>query len=151
VSDFFVRAARASDWEAFHAFLIERDHPLDSLEAARQRFERKITSSVHCVLVAELEGRVVGLAMAHEWDEYIMSGRKQIRFSTLEVLPEHRHRGIGSALFHATRDWARGIGATWFEWYASASAIAFYERLGHHGVAHSHPDHPYFEIEFGRD
>jgi GNAT superfamily N-acetyltransferase len=151
VSDFFVRPARSSDWEAFHAFLIDRDRPLDSLEAARGRFEHKLASSLHCVLVAELEGRVVGISMAHEWDEYIMSGRKQIRFSTLEVLPEYRTRGIGKALFEATRDWAQGIGATWFEWYASLSAVPFYEHLGYRGIGNSHPDHPYFEIEFKPD
>jgi GNAT superfamily N-acetyltransferase len=151
MSNFTVRPAVSADWEGFYPFLIGLDRPLDSLEAAQERFERKINSSLHRVLVAELEGRVVGIAMAHEWDEYLMSGRKQIRFGTLYVLPAFQKRGIGKALFEAARDWAESIGATWFEWYASQSAVPFYERLGYTGSAQSDPDHPYFEILFKRD
>jgi GNAT superfamily N-acetyltransferase len=134
----------------FYPFLIRLDRPLDSLEAAQERFTRKINSQLHRVLVAELEGRIVGIAMAHEWDEYLMSGRKQIRFGTLYVLPAFQKRGIGTALFVAARDWAERIGARWFEWYASQSAVPFYERLGYTGSAQPDPDHPYFEIQFER-
>ncbi len=77
-----------------------------------------------------------------------MSGRKQIRFSSLEVLPEFQRRGIGTALFVAVRDWAQDAGATWFEWYASLSAVPFYERLGYAGTGDPDPKHPYFEIDF---
>ena len=148
MSDFKVRAARGGDWDGFYPFLIDADKPLDSLEAARQRFNNKITSSLHGVFVAELEGRIVGIAKAHEWDEYLMSGRKQIRFSTLKVHADYRKRGIGKALFEHTRDWAQSIGATWFEWYASPSAVKFYRRLGFTGVSCPEPEYPYFEIQF---
>ncbi len=146
--NFKVRAARASDWDGFYPFLIDSDTPLDSLEEARQRFNRKLTSSLHGVFVAELEGQIVGIAKAHEWDEYLMSGRKQIRFSTLSVHPDYRKRGIGKALFEHTRDWAQSIGATWFEWYASPSAVEFYRRLGLEGVTCPQPEYPYFELQF---
>ena len=146
--DFVIRAARESDWEGFYPFLIDLDTPLDSLEHARQRFNRKLASSLHGVFVAELGGRIVGIAMAHEWDESLMSGRKQIRFSTLSVSPDYRKRGIGKALFEHTQDWAQSIGATWFEWYASPSAVEFYHRMGLEGVICPDPDCPYFEIKF---
>lgn len=146
--DFVIRTAKESDWEGFYPFLIDSDKPLDSLELARQRFNRKITSSLHGVFVAELEGQIVGIAKAHEWDEYLMSGRKQIRFSTLRVHPDYRKCGIGKALFEHTRDWARSIGATWFEWYASPSAVSFYRRLGLEGELCPEPECPYFCIEF---
>ena len=74
--DFVIRAAKESDWEGFYPFLIDLDTPLDSLELARQRFNHKINSSLHGVFVAELGGKIVGIAKAHEWDEYLMSGRK---------------------------------------------------------------------------
>ena len=79
-----------------------------------------------------------------------MSGRKQIRFSTLGVSLEHRKKGIGKALFECTRDWAKSIGATWFEWYTSQNATSFYERLGFTGDAQPDPDTAYFEIDFSK-
>ena len=122
MSDFKIRAARESDWEEFYPFLAH-DKPIDSLEMAFKRFQKKL--EVEGVFVAELEGRIVGVSMAHSWHEYLMSGRKQIRFSTLEVSPEYRKRGIGKALFEFTRDWAESIGATWFEWYSSKARLVF--------------------------
>ena len=79
-----------------------------------------------------------------------MSGRKQIRFSMLEVKLEYRNKSVGKALFEHTRDWADSIGATWFEWYSSQNAIGFYERLGFQGDANPDPENPYFEIKFER-
>jgi GNAT superfamily N-acetyltransferase len=144
-----IRAARVSDWDQFHPFL-EHDHPIDSLESAFLRFQNRLESPLHGAFVAELDSEIVGIAMAHEWDHYLMSGHKQIRFSSLHVKPEHQKKGIGKALFEVTRDWAKSIGATWFEWYASKSAIAFYERLGFMGDAQPDPEHPYFEIDFSK-
>lgn len=108
------------------------------------------SSPLHGVFVAVLDSEIVGIAMAHEWDHYVMSGRKQIRFSSLYVKPEHQKKGIGKALFEVTKDWAKSIGATWFEWYASQSAIGFYERLGFIGSAQPNPETPYFELDFSK-
>ena len=44
------------------------------------------STPLHCLLVAETGNKIVGIAMAHEWEEYLMSDRQQIRFSTLHVL-----------------------------------------------------------------
>lgn len=144
-----VRPARPDDWPQFYPFLVGLDRPLDSLEAAYGRYQRKLASELECVLVAERSGLIVGIAMAHQWDEYLMSGRKQIRFSTLEVLPEFRRQGVGRALFEGIHDWARSIGARWLEWYASPAAVPFYERLGFRGDPCPQPEYPYFEIDFG--
>ena len=73
--DFKIREARAADWEQFHPFL-QHDKPLDSLEKAFKRFQKKLESESTGVFVAELEGRIVGISMAHEWHEYLMSGLK---------------------------------------------------------------------------
>jgi GNAT superfamily N-acetyltransferase len=104
MSKIMIRKARASDWDAFRSFL-EHDQPVDSLEAAFKRFQKKLESPLHVVLVAELNGEIVGIAKAHEWDEYLMSGIKQIRFSSLGVSESHRRQGIGRALFEAARAW----------------------------------------------
>ena len=147
MSKVMIRRARESDWDAFRSFL-EHDQPLDSLEAAFKCFQKKLESPLHVVLVAELNGEIVGIAKAHEWDEYLMSGIKQIRFSSLAVSELHRRQGIGRALFEATRDWAISQGATWFEWYASKKAVPFYESLGFKGQSHPDEDYPYFSIEY---
>ncbi len=145
--NYHVRRALETDWDMFYPFL-EYDRPVDSLEAAFTRFKQQLESDSQGILVAELEGRIVGIAMAHVWQEYIMSGRKQIRFSSLYVHPEYQRLGIGKALFETTRDWAKSIGGTWFEWYASQSAIAFYNRLGYSGTTDSDSAHPFYEIKF---
>lgn len=144
-----IRPARVSDWDQFYLFL-EHDRPIDSLENAFLRFQARLESPLHGVFVAELDSEIVGIAMAHEWDHYLMSGRKQIRFSSLYVKPEHQKKGIGRALLEVTQDWAKDNGATWFEWYASKSAIAFYERLGFTGNTQPDPENPFFEIEFSK-
>lgn len=145
--NFVVRPAQVSDWDVFQLFL-KHDRPIDSLQAAFVRFQAKICSDLHGVFVAELEGHIVGIAMAHVWDEFIMSRRKQIRFSSLFVHPDFQRLGIGKALFESTRDWAKSMGGTWFEWYASQSAVGFYERLGYAGSVDASPEHLYFEIKF---
>jgi GNAT superfamily N-acetyltransferase len=147
--DHQIRTAREFDWEQFYPFL-HHDKPIDSLKNAFQRFQKKLESESTGVFVAELEGQIVGVALAHEWHEYLMSERKQIRFSTLEVSLEHRKKGIGKALFEFARDWAHGIGGTWFEWYSSPSAVAFYEHMGFRGNDNPDPECPYFEINFQR-
>jgi GNAT superfamily N-acetyltransferase len=147
MSNVMIRKARESDWDAFRSFL-EHDQPVDSLEAAFKRFQKKLESPLHVVLVAELNGEIVGIAKAHEWDEYLMSGIKQIRFSSLAVSESHRRQGIGRALFEATRDWAESQGATWFEWYASKKAVPFYESLGFKGQSQPDEAYPYFCIEY---
>jgi len=146
--DFKIREAVPTDWVHISSLLIERDLPLDSLEAAYQRYLHKLDSALECVLVAVVGGQQIGFAMAHQWDEYLMSGRKQMRFSTLEVLPEYRQRGVGRALFEGIITWAKQCDATWLEWYASPSAIAFYERLGFKGDPCPQPESPYYEIDF---
>lgn len=143
-----IRPARETDWQQFYPFLLDRDRPLDSLEAAFTRYKHKIVSPLHCVLVAETNAHIVGIAMAHEWDEYLMSGRKQIRFSTLYVLEFFRRKGIGRALFTHIYDWAESLDATWLEWYANPSAINFYKSLGYEGSSNPNPNHVYYEIEF---
>ncbi|MGL5943051.1 MAG: GNAT family N-acetyltransferase [Waterburya sp.] len=142
-----IRPAIEQDWEQFYLFLLESDKPLDSLTPAFKRYKYKIASPLHCVLVAEIDNQIVGIAMAHEWDEYLISGRKQIRFSTLHVLESFRRQGIGKALFVNICNWAEIIGATWLEWYASPSAIDFYKKLGYTGTLNPNPNYPYYEIE----
>jgi GNAT superfamily N-acetyltransferase len=131
-----------------HSPFLKGDQPIDSLETAFERFKMRLNSPAHCLFVAELEQKIVGLAMAHQYEEYLLSGRKQFRFSTLVVLPEYRKQGTGKALFEAIKNWAKASGAKWLEWYASPSAVGFYDKLGYQGETCPQPENPFYEIEF---
>lgn len=144
---FTVRPAQLGDWEQIYP--LYGDVPgHDSLAAARERFGRKLASELECVLVAVQGQRVIGVALAHQWEEYLMTGERQIRFSTLKVLPEERRRGVGKALLEGIIAWAKSRDARWLEWYASPSAVPFYSRLGYQGILDPTPDNPYYEIDF---
>ena len=64
MTDFKIRAARESDWEQFYPFC-HQGKPLDSLEMVFKRFQKKLESESIGVFVAELEGQIVGVSMAH--------------------------------------------------------------------------------------
>ncbi len=142
-----IRPATPQDWNQIHPFL-KSDQPINSLEAAFERYKNRLNSKTHCIFVAELEQKIVGLAMVHQYEEYLLSGRKQFRFSTLVVLPEYRKQGIGKALFKVVKTWAKENGAKWLEWYASPSAVGFYNKLGYEGEICPQPENPFYEIEF---
>jgi ribosomal protein S18 acetylase RimI-like enzyme len=48
----------------------------------------------------------------------------------------------------AVKIWSKENGAKWLEWYASPSAIGFYEKLGYKGEPCPQPENPSYEIEF---
>lgn len=84
------------------------------------------------VLVALAGRRVVGICTAYL---DILSVRFGLRcwVEDLAVDPEHRSRGIGSALLAAAREWAGGRGASHLELDSGAArtdAHRFYEREG---------------------
>jgi GNAT superfamily N-acetyltransferase len=78
----------------------------------------------------------------------LRTGARTARLHDLFVTPDHRRRGIGSALFLAVKTWAERRGVRYLEWQASRAALPFYERLGYTGDPCPQPDYPFFEIEF---
>jgi len=85
----------------------------------------------HAVLVAELEGSVVGfvtLSPTHHW-----SGEPEASIGELVVSPEAEGRGIGRALVEAVMARARESGCTRISVSTGAAndrARALYRRLG---------------------
>jgi ribosomal protein S18 acetylase RimI-like enzyme len=80
------------------------------------------------VAVAELDGRVVGLAAArHEgW-------HNRVRVEHLSVAPAGRGQGVGRALVEALRGYTREVGAAclWLETQnTNYGAVQFYRRVG---------------------
>ena len=84
------------------------------------------------LLLAEMEGRVVGLiswTLTHE----LYSAERRVYISDLSVDRTTRGRGVGTALLAQVTEWARAHGASklgWEVWHRNAEAKAFYEKLG---------------------
>ena len=112
-------------------FEIETDFPVD---AAKQRHGLELLLSEagdrHCALVAEVNGRVVGMCTA----QLLVStseGAHKALIEDVVVTHEFRGHGIGAQLMHAMEGWAREHGATRLDLLAdrtNTSAVAFYER-----------------------
>lgn len=84
------------------------------------------------VLLAEEDGQVVGFALYfHNYSTFV--GKPGIYLEDLFVLPEHRSRGHGKALFQSVARAAVERGCGRMEWAAlnwNESAIEFYKRFG---------------------
>lgn len=89
------------------------------------------------LLVAELEGRVVGLVHFDEReaaDHPTLAPRRYLKVRTLVVAATHRQRGIGKALMRRAHDWAeaRGLSEAELNVYEyNRAAIGLYEGLGY--------------------
>jgi len=93
---------------------------VDWLETAGQDSSSKVTQPVACLWLGNAVDQVRGDRYSHIF--------------LLHVLPEHRRRGIGSALMHQAEDWARErgdrqIGLQVFQ--GNQPALTLYQRLGY--------------------
>jgi RimJ/RimL family protein N-acetyltransferase len=100
-----------------------------------RRYLRAIRRHAYAaVLVAELDGRVVGRLSigrdSHPASEHVAD-------VGLMVAMEQRRRGIGLALMEAGEQWARSVGVMKIELHVfphNEAALALYERLGYRQV-----------------
>ena len=136
-----VRPARMEDLERLVGllgllFAMEEDFCFD---AARQRqgLALLLDDERARVLVAERAGGVVGMCTG----QLVVStaeGGPALLVEDVVVDPDHRGRGVGSALLAALADWARGRGVRRLQLLADGSngpALAFYDRLGWRATA----------------
>ena len=122
-----VRASRRSDADPISLLLAELGYPAP-VETVAARLERTRKG----VLVAEVDGRVVGLASFHviphlELDE------PTARLTSLVVAEDARGQGIGRALVERATEQARERGCGRIELTSGdqrTEAHAFYRRLG---------------------
>jgi ribosomal protein S18 acetylase RimI-like enzyme len=91
------------------------------------------------VLIAEEQGQIVGIAAGaarsrREKDAYQVVPFHDGYVTELYVVPEARHRGIGTAMVEACERWFRenGCGAVHIEVFApNDGAVRFYRRRGY--------------------
>jgi GNAT superfamily N-acetyltransferase len=101
-------------------------------ECAADAVRRAMASDAAVVLVAAVDGELVGLCTAYDDIESVRFGRR-VWVEDLAVHPERRSLGIGKKLLDEAKRWARSRGATHLELdsaEARTDAHRFYEREG---------------------
>ena len=88
------------------------------------------------VLVAELDGRIVGHVVVRMRDEAraLLVPRRYGEVDALFVMEQARHQGVGQALMKAAEEWVRQAGGGVIElvvWEFNEAAIRFYEARGY--------------------
>ncbi len=128
-----IRDARPADAPQLAALVEQLGYPA-SADAVAQRLERFAASEADRLVVAEVNGAVVGLAALHvslsvEYDE------PAAKLSAIIVDEAHRRRGIGQALVEAMETEARDRGCCLIFLTTAdrrREAHSFYARLGFH-------------------
>jgi len=101
-------------------------------DTAVAALQRVIHSSRSTVLVAALDGELVGFLTVYLDIESVRFGRRAW-IEDLAVHPEHRSRGIGRMLLEGAKQWARKRGASHIELESGEDRIdahRFYEMEG---------------------
>ncbi len=143
-----IREATSRDIDALIGLLYELDvlhwealpgHFDDPGEPARaETFVSHLLSEENgVVLVAELEGEVIGLVQLAVFDERYGPYRRKhphAHIGDIVVSGEHRRAGVGRMLMDAADGWAKARGAEEIEltvWNFNSNATALYESLGY--------------------
>ena len=126
-----IRAAGQRDTEAIAPLLGQLGYPASALELS-ERLERLTDHPAAEVLLAELDGEVVGVA-AYQLIDLLERPDPQCRITALVVDDRYRRRGVAYALLHTIEEWARDVGCFRLEVTTRperAEALAFYRAAG---------------------
>jgi ribosomal protein S18 acetylase RimI-like enzyme len=126
-----VRDARAADVSAVHRLIGQLADAPDEA-AFRARFDRAVASDGHRIIVAEVEGKVVGVL--HMFERPALEKPCEAVVQALVVDSPARSSGVGEALMHEAEAWAQSRKLPSVSLYSRADrkrAHAFYERIGY--------------------
>jgi len=127
-----IREAVEGDAPSLASLLGQLGYPADARDLPR-RLRRLAERGNAVACVAELEGRVVGVATAHAFAS-IHVERDVAWLTTLVVAQDTRHQGVGRALLAAAEGWARTHHCQQLSVTTALhrdDAHAFYDRLGY--------------------
>lgn len=127
-----IRAAGNADVAALAELMGHLGYPT-APEVMRGRMERMAADGDYETLVAEREGRVVGMAGLERCWAHNVEG-PMARLIALVVEPGERGRGTGAALVAAGEEWARAQGARSLRLNTATHrerTHEFYRRLGY--------------------
>jgi ribosomal protein S18 acetylase RimI-like enzyme len=126
-----VRDARPADASAAHRLIGQLADSTDEA-AFRARFERVLATDDHRIIVAEVEGKVVGVL--HMFERPALEKPCEAMVQALVVDSEARSSGVGEALMHEAEAWAKSRKLPSVSLYSRddrTRAHAFYERIGY--------------------
>ena len=127
-----IRDAREGDAESLAPLMVQLMHRPCTPEQIRSRLRRLATTGVDRVLVAVLDGRVVGLAgVTYAWLFHLDA--PTARLMSIVVDENCRGQGVGRKLVEASIDQARAWGCDRLELTSRverSGAHSFYETVG---------------------
>ena len=134
--DYEAASAIAAEGQAIHAEALPHIFARTDGALPQEYFESLLESETRRMLVAELDGRVVGYAVierkeAPPYEAFV--SRRVAYILDFGVAESHQRQGIGRRLFQACVLWAKDHGASAVELNVFAfneRAIRFYESLG---------------------
>ena len=98
---------------------------------AETHLEAALSDPANLLIVAERDGQPLGFVWAH-WLDRLRPERKHLFVYEIEVDPDHRRRGVGTALMRAVLDAAEARAADVFLFTnrSNEAAVAFFAGLG---------------------
>jgi ribosomal protein S18 acetylase RimI-like enzyme len=126
-----VRDARPSDVAAVHRLIGQLADAPDEA-AFRARFERVLATDDHRIVVADVDGKLVGVL--HMFERPALEKPCEAVVQALVVDSEARSNGVGEALMHEAEAWAQRRKLPSVSLYSRDDrrrAHAFYERIGY--------------------
>lgn len=130
--DIKIRKAEKRDIPAIHALVRELaiyEKAEEQVVASIEEYERDFEAGVYRALVAEAEGRVVGMALSYM--AYSTWKGKMLFLEDFVINEAYRRYGIGQQLFDAFLEEARREGCRLVKWQVldwNEPAIKFYEK-----------------------
>ena len=126
-----VRDARPADVSAVHRLIGQLADAPDEA-AFRARFENVLATDGHRIVVAEIEGKVVGVL--HMFERPALEKPCEAVVQALVVDSEARSAGVGETLMREAEAWASDRKLPSVSLYSRVDrkrAHAFYERIGY--------------------
>lgn len=124
------------------------DEPDEKVDRYRERLDALVENPAHHIVVAELDGRVIGYAAAQDYGPAPHRDWSIARMHDLWVSPDARGHGAGTALFEAVREWAQlHTRIRVLEWQSLDVAADFYRRLGLAGERADDDPRARYELE----
>lgn len=127
-----IRKATAADIPAMHHLvraLAIYERAEDQFVATVEEYERDFAAGIYQTIVAEAEGKVVGMALYYM--AYSTWKGKMLYLEDFVVFEDYRRYGIGQMLFDAFLEAARQEGCRLVKWQVldwNEPALRFYEK-----------------------
>lgn len=128
-----IRNFQWNDLETITALMRELNYPT-TLSVMRERMEEMQSSPLHCTMVAEVDGQVVGKISLHQVVSFCRTERTT-QITAIIVAKEFQGQGLGKRLIQQAVEWSKGQGSTLLFLTSGnrverAPAHAFYEHIG---------------------